>query len=62
VGECIRLNIDDLINEMEANKSAEKKEKRLKTWYVLVFMAMTAFMGTINTITATPASTEGPRF
>lgn len=31
MGECIRLNYDDLINEMEANKPAEQ-EKRLKTW------------------------------
>lgn len=35
---------------------------RFQTWYVLVFMAMTALTGTISTITATPASTEAPRF
>lgn len=31
------------------------------TWQVLVFMAITAFTGTISTITATPANTGGPR-
>ena len=35
---------------------------RCPTWQVLVFMAMTALTGTIRTITATPANTDGPRF
>lgn len=31
------------------------------TWYVLVFIAITALTGTIKTITPTPANTDGPR-
>lgn len=36
--------------------------KKDRTWKARVFMAITAFKGISMTMTATPASTEGPRF